>query len=367
MITLCAPTFDDSDRDRVEQVLTSGMLVQGEMVAALEHELGRVLGVAAVACQSGTAALHIALQALGVGAGDEVVVPAFTWPSAAHTVVNVGAAPRFVDIDPDTLNLDPAALEGAVNDRTKVILPIHQFGVPAPMDAVMEIARAHDLRVIEDAACAIGTTCGGRLAGTIGDIGCFSFHPRKVITTGEGGAVISGDSELVDRLRVWRNHGQDPTRGLHRFVACGVNYRMPEICAAIGVGQMLRFEEIIEHRRTLGRRYIAGLDDVSGVTVPAGVASEGNNFQSFVVDVGAERRDQVMQSLLAEGVQNTIGTYCVPEQPAWRAHGVSAAAFPHASSAMRRLVTLPLHHGMTEADVDFVVDVVRRVDSAIKV
>jgi dTDP-4-amino-4,6-dideoxygalactose transaminase len=342
------------------------MLVQGKMVGELEGELERVLGVPAVACQSGTAALHIALQVLGIGPGDEVVVPAFTWPSAAHVVVNVGATPRFIDIDPATLNLDPALLESVVTAKTKLLLPIHQFGIPAPMDPIMEIARSRGIRVVEDAACAIGTRCSSGLAGTIGDLGCFSFHPRKVITTGEGGAVISGDPELLEKLRIWRNHGQDPERGLHRFVACGINYRMPEVCAATGIGQLERFESILSHRRTLGRRYIAALDTVDGVRVPAGVQASGNNFQSFVVDVGADRRDVFMKRLLEQGVQNTIGTYCVPEQPAWRAHGVDPGAFPHASAAMRRLVTLPLHHGMSEADADHVVQVIRNVDEATK-
>ena len=363
MITLCAPTFDAADRARVEEVLTSGMLVQGEMVRALEGQLERVLGQPAVACQSGTAALHIALQALEIGPGDEVVVPAFTWPSAAHTVVNVGATPRFIDIDPDTLNLDPDRLEECINDKTRALLPIHQFGIPAPMRAVMDIARSHGLRVVEDAACAIGSECDDGLAGTIGDMGCFSFHPRKVITTGEGGAVISGDSALVDRLRIWRNHGQDPSRGLERFVACGVNYRMPELCAATGIGQLERFEAILAHRRTLGRRYIDGLADLNGVSVPKGVRDPGGNFQSFVVDVGAERRDVFMKRLLENGVQNTIGTYCVPEQPAWSRYGVDPSAFPHAAAAMRRLVTLPLHDGMTGADVDQALEVIRHVDA----
>ncbi len=361
MITLCAPRFGDADRARVEQVLQSGMLVQGAMVAELESALEGALGMPAVACQSGTAALHIALQALGVGPGDEVVVPAFTWPSAAHAVVNVGAEPRFIDIDPETLNLDVGALESVITAKTKALLPIHQFGIPAPMREVMRVANAHGLRVIEDAACAIGSVCEDGLAGTIGDVGCFSFHPRKVVTTGEGGAVISGDPSLINGLRIWRNHGQDPSRGLERFVACGVNYRMAELCAAIGIAQVERLGAILEHRRRLGRRYIAGLEDVRGVSVPLGVQSEGNNFQSFVIDVGVERRDRFMKRLLDAGVQNTIGTYAVPEQPVWRERGISATGFANASAAMRRLITLPLHERMNEPDIDTVVAAVRTI------
>lgn len=368
MIRLCAPAFDDADRQRVAAVLDSGMLVQGEMVRRFEAGLSAFLGVPARACANGTAALHIALQAVGVGAGDEVIVPAFTWPSAANVVVQTGATPVFVDIDPDTLNLQADAIERLVTERTRAIVPIHQFGIPAPMGSVMAVARAHGLRVVEDAACAIGTRCGDagsgdaaadRLAGTVGDLGCFSFHPRKVITTGEGGAVVGSDADLIARVDSLRNHGQGPAGGLERFDDAGLNYRMPELGAAIGIGQVEQLESIVATRRRLAARYVRELAAVPGVRVPPGVADPRGNHQSFVIDVlRADRRDAFMNGCAAGGVQTTIGTYAVVSQPVYRRLGVDPRRFPHAVAASHRLVTLPLHHGMTEADVEHVVSVV---------
>ncbi len=354
MIRLADPAFDAADLERVRGVLDSGMLVQGANVAAFEGAIEELLGLEAVACSSGTAALHLALMALGIGPDDEVVVPAFTWPSAAHTVVLVGARPVFVDIDPDTLNLDPARLVDAIGPATRAIVPIHQFGIPAPMAEVMDIARARELRVVEDAACAIGTTCAdGRYAGTIGDLGCFSFHPRKVVTTGEGGAIVGADADLVSALRRLRNHGQDPAAPFERFVDAAPNYRLTEIGGALGVGQMARLPAILEGRRRLGRLYLERLADFDWLRVPAGVATPGNNFQSFVVDVGTPaRRDALMARLRADGIECTIGTYAVPAQPVYRTrYGVDPAEFPHAVAAMNRLLTLPLHPGMTVTDI----------------
>lgn len=361
-IRLCAPTFNAQDRARVAQVLDSGMLVQGAQVAAFENALAQVLGVEVIACSSGTAALHLALLALDLSPGDEVIMPAFTWPSAAHAIVQSGATPVFVDIHRETLNLDAGQLEAAYTDRTRAVLPIHQFGIPAPMDAVMAFANAHDLPVVEDAACAIGTLCGTRLAGTIGAMGCFSFHPRKVLTTGEGGAITTSDTALAQKLRLLRNHGQDPTGGLERFVAAGLNYRLPEMAAAIGIGQVAQLNEILNARRSLARRLIRGLQDVPGVHVPAGVRERGNNVQSFVIRLDASLdRDAFMAQCLERGVQTTIGTYAVVAQPIFASYDLDLAQFPNAIEAMHRLVTLPLHPGMNVSDVDRVIDTVRHV------
>lgn len=358
MITLCAPTFDAADRARVDAVLASGMLVQGEMVAAFEAALRAYLGVEVIACSSGTAALHLALLALDLQPGDEVLVPAFTWPSAAHAVVQVGATPVFIDIDPQTLNLDPSLLERARTARTRAVLPIHQFGVPAPMAEVMAFANEHGLRVVEDAACAIGTRCDGELAGTIAEMGCFSFHPRKVITTGEGGAVTTSDPALATRLRSLRNHGQGG-EGLTRFTDAGLNYRMPEVCAAIGITQAEQVGAIVDQRRAMAQRLTAALADVAGVSVPSGVRDPGNNVQSYVVSLDDPRsRDAFMAGCAERGVQTTIGTYAVVAQPIFRQHGVDPGHYPHATAAMDRLVTLPLHSAMTDDDVDRVAAVV---------
>ncbi len=362
MIRLCAPQFDAEDRRRVDEVLASGMLVQGAMVAEFEAALEQVLGVHVVACSSGTAALHLALLALDLSPGDEVIMPAFTWPSAAHAIVQVGATPVFVDIDPETLNLDPAGLAAALTERTRALLPIHQFGIPAPMTAVMRFAEQHGLRVIEDAACAIGTRCDGALAGTIGDMGCFSFHPRKVLTTGEGGAISTRDAALAERLRSLRNHGQNPDLGLARFTDAGLNYRMPELCAAIGISQARDLDAIVDRRRAIAARITAGLGGVLGVHVPAGVRDPAGNVQSYVIRLRQpELRDAFMKGCADHGVQTTIGTYAVVSQPVFMERGIKPGDYPHAVDAMHELVTLPVHPLMSDEDADRVASVVRTV------
>jgi perosamine synthetase len=364
MIRLCEPTFDDADRARVLDVLATGQLVQGAYVARLEAALARHLAQPVAVCGSGTAALALALRAVGVGPGTDVVVPGFTWPSVANVVLSLGATLRVVDIDAASLNFDPDTMLGAVGPATRAVVPIHQFGIPAQVAPLVHALRGTDVRVVEDAACALGTVCeGSAWAGTIGDIGCFSFHPRKIVTTGEGGAVTTADAALDQRLRVLRNHGQDPTRGLERFVDVGLNDRMPEVSAALGIGQVDALSATLAARRELGAAYIDSLDGLRSLRVPAGVRAPGNNFQSFVVELAdPARRDAWMAALADAGVQTTIGTYALAAQPTFQAVGVAPHTTPNAMRAMASLVTLPLHGGMTTADVARVVDTIRQVE-----
>lgn len=363
MIRLCAPAFDADDLRRVHQVLESGQLVQGAFVAELERSLAARLGGSAVACQSGTAALYLALQAVGVGPGDEVVMPALTWPSAANCIAALGARPVFVDVDPELLNATPDALLAAVGPRTRAVIPIHQFGIPAEIRPLTRALDATGVVVIEDAACAIGTRLSdGAEAGTVGALACFSFHPRKVVTTGEGGAVVTQDPGLDAKLRIVRNHGQDPARDLDRFTEIGLNFRMPELAAALGVGQLAQLDSILARRRAIGRSYISALRGVSGVRVPTGVTLAGNNFQSFVIDVGsAERRVAAMHACAAAEIQTTIGTYAVTAQPAFARFGADPRQTPVALAASQQLMTLPLHQDMPISDVDRVVAVLAEV------
>lgn len=368
MIRLAAPTFTDADRVRIDEVLTSGQLVQGRFVAEFERLLAERLGVEVIACSSGTAALHIALMALDLRAGDEVVVPAFTWPSTAHVILRSGGVPVFADIDPNTLNIDPDSLDRAISPRTRALLPVHLFGIPAPMGRVMAAARACGADVVEDAACALGTNCDLGVAGTIGRIGCFSLHPRKIITTGEGGLLTTPDRALADRLRSLRNHGMVRTPTGIVFTDLGLNYRLTELGGALGVGQVAQLDHIIATRALLGRHYLAQLDAASegaGFRVPSGLADPGNAFQNLVVDVGGpERRARIMAQMLENGIETTIGTYAVHEQPVYTALGFDPASCPHASHAMRALLALPLHHRMTTSDVDQVVDALVQAASA---
>ena len=208
MLPITAPHFDDRELALVKQCLDSGWVTQGPLTAAFEQAFARRHHAThALATTSCTAALHLATLALGLGPGDEVVVPAFTWVTSAHSAEYVGAQAVFADIDPSTFNLCPEAFERAITPRTKAVVAVHLFGKAAPMKEIMAIARRHGVAVIEDAACGVGTTYDGQPVGTIGDLGCFSFHPRKVITTGEGGMVTTNDGTLADRVKHLRNHG----------------------------------------------------------------------------------------------------------------------------------------------------------------
>jgi perosamine synthetase len=367
MIRLAAPTFDADDRARIDDVLRTGMLVQGRYVAEFEALVTRYLDAEVVACSSGTAALHLALLALDLSGADEVIVPAFTWPSTAHVILQAGARPVFVDIDPETLNLDVAHVARRLTPRTRAVMPVHLFGVPAPMSALRDVVAPHGAVIVEDAACALGTTVDGALAGTIGSIGCFSLHPRKVITTGEGGLLCTRDPEIAARLRRLRNHGMETGPDGLRFVDPGLNYRLTELGGALGIGQMAQLPGILAARARLGARYLAALDAISSIRIPAGLRAPGNSFQTLVVDVGSRaRRAAIMARLSERGIPTTIGTHCVTDQPVYRdLLGVRGDDFPHAQHAAAALLALPMHHALETADVDRIVDELSAALSAI--
>jgi dTDP-4-amino-4,6-dideoxygalactose transaminase len=255
MIRLTIPSIEADDLEAVRAVLESGYLVQGPRVAAMEDQLAAYLGTKhVVAVSSGTAALHLALLALGVGRGDLVVTTTYSWPATANVIELCGARPVFVDIEPDTFNLSPGRLEETLAElagkpgtagKVKAILPVHAFGQLADMPRILELAGRYGLPVVEDAACALGATWLGRPAGTWGIMGCFSLHPRKAITTGEGGFISTADADLARRLRTLRNHGLDPQAPAPDFVEPGFNYRMTEFQAALGSTQLAKLDRIL--------------------------------------------------------------------------------------------------------------------------
>ncbi len=232
MIRLAIPEIGETEVDAVAGVLRTGFLVQGEHVRIFEERMADFVGARhAVAVSSGTAALHLALLALGVGPGDEVVVPGFTHPATANVVELVGARAILVDVDLRTFNIDPAAVAEAIGPRTKAIMPVHLFGQPAEMGSLLRLAADRGLSVIEDAACALGSAYRGQRCGTFGTVAAFSFHPRKVITTGEGGILTTNDDGMAAHLRRLRNHGQEIDRGRGRFLEAGLNYRLTDFQA----------------------------------------------------------------------------------------------------------------------------------------
>jgi dTDP-4-amino-4,6-dideoxygalactose transaminase len=355
MIRLTIPDVGCDELEAIREVLRSGMLVQGRCVAALEARLAERVGAAhAVACSSGTAALHLALLALGVGPGDEVIVPAFTYPASANVVVLCGARPVLADVRPDTFAVDPGQVEAKLSPATKAVMPVHPFGLSADMDALGALAERHRAAVVEDAACALGASCGRRPCGSMGRLGCFSFHPRKAITTAEGGAVTTDDAGLAERIRVLRNHGLVRREPWPDFVAAGFNYRMSDVHGAIGVVQLGKLDTIVAARRQIAAAYAEALGDLEWLALPAEPPGRPHIFQTYVTVVGGGRdRDGLVAHLREGGVESSIGTYALHLLGFYRrTFGYEPDDFPVARSLFERTLALPIYRGMTEADVD---------------
>lgn len=363
---LAAPLFDEAEVDMVRQCLDSGWVTQGPLTRRFEQLVAaRHAAKHALATTSCTAALHLATAALGLGPGDEVIVPAFTWVTSAHCVEYVGARPVFADIDLATYNLAPAAFEQAITPRTRAVVVVHLFGLAADMGAILPIARKRGIAVIEDAACAIGTTLAGEPVGTLGDLGCLSFHPRKVITTGEGGMVLTNRDDLAAIVASMRNHGATglPSAEIEphgpwtmaTFERVGFNLRLSDIQSAVGVAQMAKLDRLLAERRARAARYSKLLDGVQQIATPdhAGDVA-GHTYQSYVVrlaDGDRKRRNAVMSRLAERNIDTRPGTHAVPRLGFYaRKYGYEPRDFPNAALSEDTTIAVPLFPGMTDAD-----------------
>ncbi len=330
------------------EVLATGRLTMGPKVGELEGLLAAACEVEhAVAVSSGTAALHLAVLALGLEPGDEVLVPAYTFPATANVVALAGLQPVLVDVDPVTMNIDPKRVE--LGRRTKAIVAVHLFGRPARVE---ELPAA---TLIEDAAGALGARRRGRACGGLGLLGCLSFHPRKIVTTGEGGAVTTDDAGLADTIRQLRHHGWKPPQ-LADMPVPGLNYRLSDILCAVGIPQMRRLEELLAARERIAAGYaerLAGLP----VVLPAADEGDRHGLQAYVIQV--DRRDDVRAALRARGIEAQIGTYALHRLSAYAGQG----PFPGADHAFERALALPLHSRLAESDLDRVADALTTVVS----
>jgi dTDP-4-amino-4,6-dideoxygalactose transaminase len=342
-VRLAHPDVGLEEADAVAEVLASGRLTMGPKVPAFEAGLGRLCGREhVVAVSSGTAALHLALLALRIGPGDEVLVPAYTFPATANVVALAGAKPVLVDIDPATMNLEPERAADAVTPRTKAVLVVHLFGRPVAWEELRDSlpARVH---LIEDAAGALGARYRGRPCGGLGEVGCLSFHPRKVVTTGEGGAVVCEADELAESVRRLRNHGV-PSHGDFDVLAPGYNYRLSDLHCAIGLPQLRRLEDLLAARRRLAQVYserLAGL-----VETPSAAKGDEHGWQAYVVQL--DRRDKALAALGASGIEAQIGTYALHRLVAYRDQG----SFPGADACFQRALALPFHTRLGEEEID---------------
>jgi perosamine synthetase len=379
-IPLARPWFDEADEQAVLETLRSGWVGQGSKVAAFEQRFGAYVAVPhAAAVSSCTAALHLAALAGGFGPGDEVLVPAFTWISTPNAVEYTGARPVFCDVDPVTFNIDVADAARRITPRTRGIIPVHLFGLAADMDAILDLARRNNLFVIEDAACALGCYYGDRHVGTLGDVGCFSFHPRKSITTGEGGMLTTGQQPLDVTFRSLRDIGSDrahysPERAAQQLLpdydTLGFNYRLTDLQAALGLTQMAKFDAILQRRLDCARRYhemINGSTLAAWLQPPPLPRKREHAYQAYVCRLTPPdddettlkqwhaRRNRLMEHLFEAGVATRPGTHAPHLLGYYRdKYGILAADYPQSWRADWLTLAIPLYAQMTSSDQEYV-------------
>lgn len=381
MIPVARPWMDEREADAARRAILSGWITQGPEVAAFEREFASAMGAAhACAVSSCTTGLHLALIALGVGPGDEVITPSHSFIATANAIRYSGATPVFVDIELETFNLDPGLVESAITPKTKALLLVHQLGMPCDLAAILPIARQHGLPVIEDAACAVGSEINlggewGRVGRPHGDIACFSFHPRKLLSTGDGGMLTTNNVELDAQFRLLRHHGMSvgdtvrhasATVVFEDYPVLGYNYRMTDIQAAIGREQLLRLPAIVSRRRELAARYLEALRGVDRLILPVEPAFARTNWQTFTVRLG-DGLDQrsVMQTLLDAGIASRRGVMNAHREAAYPAGSWRAAGpLTRSEQAQDTAVVLPLYHQMTINEQDRVIDALRGLAGA---
>lgn len=355
MIRLAIPSIGEDDLSAVRDTVASGYLVQGARVAAFEKAMAEYIGTPhAIAVANCTCALHLALLALEIQPGDTCAVTAYSWISTANVIELCGARTVFVDVEPDTFNMSPESLAKVLEtENVKAVLPVHTFGQMADMGAIRGIAKLHNIPVIEDAACALGATLHGRQAGTWGEIGCFSFHPRKALTTGEGGLLTTADEGLARKLRALRNHGLDPASPAPDFIMPGHNYRLTEFQAAFGSTQLAKFPRILQARMEGAARYDAMLPGTP-LTPPARMAGAEHTFQSYVTLLppeAAPRRAELIRAARERGVEIQVGTIHMPLTTYFRQrYGCKPGDFPVTDDISSRALTLPLYEGIAHEE-----------------
>ncbi|MCU0372733.1 MAG: DegT/DnrJ/EryC1/StrS family aminotransferase [Ignavibacteria bacterium] len=381
-IPITKTSFRETDFDAVRQVLESGWVVQGPKVKEFEDMWNSFTGsLNSVAVSNCTNALHLSLIASGIKRDDEVIVPSFTWIATANAVEYCGAKPVFCDIDLNTFNIDAAQIRNLLTEKTKAVIPVHLFGLSADMDLISEICCSEKLKIIEDAACGFGAFYGGKHVGNFGDFGCFSFHPRKAITTGEGGMITINNEETAEYLRSLRDHGaliSDLQRHsgmqpylLPDFSHLGYNYRMTDIQAVLGLMQMKRADDILNKRAEIARKYDMGLKDNPFLRSPSYGEKYRHGYQSYVCMFGTEDisldsyvrinklRNEFMKYLFDNGISTRPGTHAVHAQNYYsRKYNIKSEDYPVSLFADRCSVSLPVFPSMTNEETDYVINTI---------
>lgn len=358
MIKLTKPYISGREARAVKKVLKSGNLTQGSVSKNFENEISKFTKAQhAFVTSSATTGLQLALDALGVGIGDEVIIPDFSFPATANAVIKVGATPVCADINPKTYCIDIEDIQHRITPRTRAIMPVHAFGLCADMSGILEIAAKFDVKVVEDAACAIGSMIENKQAGTFGDCGVFSFHPRKLVTTGEGGAIVTDNESLAERLSILRSHGGIRRKYYFEYIDSGYNFRLSDINSAIGIVQMNKLEEILEKRINRAERYTRLLNEIDGISVPEVPSGFRHTFQSYVIQLGEQYdRDEIIGRMANMGIETTLGTYSISSQPYFGKYDQDPLhPVQNSVRAFSKTLTLPLYPSMGMKKIDYVV------------
>ena len=375
IIHIAKPSVGEEEWLAVREPIMSGWLTSGPRVREFERLFAERHKVKhAIAVTSCTTALHLALAALDIKEGDEVLVPAFTWVSTANAVLYCGAKPIFVDVDPVTFNIDPSDIAHRITDQTKAIIPVHLFGLCADMDIIKEVAP--NLAIIEDGACAAGAAYKGQPAGGLGDLGCFSFHPRKSVTTGEGGMVTTNDDQIAEKLQILRNHGASMSEEvrhhgprpylLPEFDVMGFNFRMTDLQGAMGIVQLRKLDKFIEDRQYWAHYYQKELAEIEWLRTPLEPKGYKNGWQSYPCFVEEKKapysRNKIMEILQHNGISTRPGTHAVHMLNFYaKKYNIKPEDYPGAKAANNLSMAIPLHNLMTKEDYEYVVDMIKSI------
>ena len=394
-------SIDDADIEAVVKVLKSDYLTTGPAVAAFEKKVADYVGAKyAVAVSNGTAALHVACLATGIGEGDEVITTPITFAASANCVLYCGGTPVFADIDPDTYNISPEELEKKITSRTKAIIPVHYTGQPCDMDAILEIAHKHNLLVVEDGAHALGAAYKGKKIGSIADMTCFSFHPVKPVTTGEGGMIVTDNEELYRRLVLYRSHGItrdkdmmqqyeeqlqqssnpalqeaadmlrgdviDPGGWYYQQLELGYNYRITDISCALGASQMDKLDHFLERRRQIAKKYDEAFADIPQIKTPWQQEGCQSGWHLYMIQTMERSRREVFEGLRQAGIGVNVHYIPVYRHPYYQRNGYAGVHCLNAEAFYERAISLPIFPGLTGQQQDYVIEHVIKECTAIK-
>lgn len=375
MIPIAKPFVNEAEAQAAYDTILSGWITQGPRVAEFEEKFAAYTGAAyAVALSNCTTALHLCMIVSGIGPGDEVICPSLSYIASSNSILYVGATPVFAEIDPSNYNLDIKDVERRITPKTRAILLVHQIGMPADIDAFTQLAKKHNLLIIEDAACAIGSEYKGKRIGSHGDLVCFSFHPRKVISTGDGGMITTSNKELAERLKLLRQHGMSVNAAarhqsskiiFEEHVEIGYNYRLTDIQAAVGIQQLAKLDQIVKERREIAYQYHEAFSKIDCIELPYEPEGCFSNYQSYSVLLKENckvSRNDLMQQMMDAGVSTRRGVMTSHREPAY-AHFCQNVSLPVTERVSDDSIILPLYVPMLQEDVQKVIEVFTRLVS----